>query len=148
MKKLNKKQNKRKAQESITDFFIGIDWGERSSGLAIGDGILKIASAYGEVPTKNLVEEVLKLKKEEGRNWIILGIGVNFSKSKKDKIKKLERALKEKGLQVVFVNEDFSTVMAQKNLREKGIKNVSKKDNAESARIILQSWLDRDLLSS
>jgi len=37
----------------------------------------------------------------------------------------------------------FSTKMAQANLLEKGMKNVGKFDDQESAKIILQSWLDK-----
>ena len=35
------------------------------------------------------------------------------------------------------------TKMAQQNLIERGMKNVSKYDDEEAARIILQEWLDR-----
>jgi RNase H-fold protein (predicted Holliday junction resolvase) len=34
--------------------------------------------------------------------------------------------------------------MAQKNIKEFREKNITKQDNAEAARIILQSWLDRN----
>jgi RNase H-fold protein (predicted Holliday junction resolvase) len=37
----------------------------------------------------------------------------------------------------------FTTKMAQFNLRERGMKHVSKHDDVEAARIILQAWLEK-----
>jgi len=124
-------------------FFIGIDWGEKMSGIAAGDDVLKIATAMGEVATKDVFEEVLKRKREGFQNEVILGIGKDFEESKRKKIGKLKKSLEKKGFIVHFENEDFSSIIAQKNLRSAGKKGVSKKDNAEAARIILQSWLDK-----
>jgi RNase H-fold protein (predicted Holliday junction resolvase) len=43
---------------------------------------------------------------------------------------------------VVYQNEMFTTKIAQARLIERGEKKVSKRDDAEAARIILQEWLD------
>jgi RNase H-fold protein (predicted Holliday junction resolvase) len=39
----------------------------------------------------------------------------------------------------------FTTKMAQENIKKRGEKNISKMDDQEAARIILQSWLDKDI---
>ena len=44
---------------------------------------------------------------------------------------------------IAYQDEMFTTKMAQHNLIERGMKNVSKHDDEEAARIILQEWLDR-----
>jgi len=51
---------------------------------------------------------------------------------------------KELGVQVKYQEEMFSTKMAQDSLKEKGAKKIKELDNQEAARIILQSWLDKN----
>ncbi len=128
---------------SEPQFFIGVDWGEKISGIAIGDSVLKIATAIGEVTTRDILKKILEIKRDGFQNKIILGIGKDFKELKRRKIDKLKNDLKEKGFVVYFENEDFSSILAQKNLKNTGKKKISKRDNAEAARIILQSWLDR-----
>ena len=44
---------------------------------------------------------------------------------------------------VVYFEEMFTTKMAQANLRQAGVKQAGKVDDAEAARIILQEWIDK-----
>ncbi len=57
---------------------------------------------------------------------------------------KLLVEIKKIGREVFLAEEMLSTKMAQQNLLEGGRKMVSKKDNGESAKIILQGWLDNN----
>jgi len=56
-------------------------------------------------------------------------------------IKKLgEKIATELKLPVEYQEEMFTTRMARNNLKEKGLKNLERYDDQESARIILESW--------
>jgi len=120
-------------------YFIGIDWGKSKTGLALADTENRIAVPLKEVDTKELIDEIKLLFVDYPLEKIIFGIS-DFSAE----VKEIEE-LKEQGWPVVFENEDFTTLMAQQNIQEFREKNITKQDNAEAARIILQSWLDRNL---
>ncbi len=130
-------------------YYIGIDWGLNRTGLAIADDELKIATVLGEVETNNLIEKIKELQLEYDFSKVVFG---NLSQSgqfagKEDDIikeqkNKLLTKIKDLGVEVILAEEMLSTKMAQQNLLERGQKMVSKKDNGESAKIILQGWLD------
>ena len=129
-------------------YYLGIDWGLNKTGLAIADDELRIATVLGEVETVSLTGEIEELQKEYDFSKIIFG-GLEFNeqfggdnsnvhnqkKACLDEIKKI-------GIEVEIAEEMLSTKMAQQNLLEGGKKMVSKQDNGEAAKIILQGWLD------
>ena len=130
-------------------YYIGIDWGLNRTGLAIADDELKIATVLGEVETNNLIEKIKELQLEYDFSKIVFG---NLSQSEqfagkenniiKEQKNKLLIKIKDLGVKVILAEEMLSTKMAQQNLLESGRKMVSKRDNGESAKIILQGWLD------
>lgn len=63
----------------------------------------------------------------------------------KEQKNKLLTKIKNLGVKIILAEEMLSTKMAQQNLLESGRKMVSKKDNGESAKIILQGWLDNKI---
>ncbi len=127
----------------MTKYYLGIDWGEKKSGLAIADNEVRIASPLEEVETRDLVKTIEGLNEGYSFSKVILGsISQGKINSNKNKTKSLKEALEKKGFDVASEEESFSTRLAQQNLSETQEKGISKKDNAESARIILQSWID------
>lgn len=129
-------------------YYLGIDWGKSLCGIAIADKETRIASAYCEVETTKVFEKIEKLKKEIPFERIIVGKtgtgGEQFTVNEMV-IDDFIAQLKERGFEVEIEEEFFSTKVAQFNLAEFRSKGVSKNDNAESARIVLQGWLDRKL---
>ena len=133
-------------------YYIGIDWGQNKTGLALADNELKIATVLSEVKTVDLVSKIEELKTEYKDIEIIfgnLGQAIQFNTSNDDKIKiakeKLLKEIEKLNIKINFAEEMLSTKMAQQNLLASGKRMVSKKDNSESAKIILQSWLDNSL---
>ncbi|MFO7807086.1 MAG: RuvX/YqgF family protein [Candidatus Moraniibacteriota bacterium] len=124
-------------------YYIGIDWGAKDCGLAWADEETKIATAYKQIDKEELLNEISKVKDEFGISRVIFGVN---SEKDKHKRKKILSEIKNLNLKVEFENEAFSTLLAQVNLIESKKKMVSKFDDAEAARIILQSWLDKNLL--
>ncbi len=132
-------------------YYIGIDWGINKTGLAIADDELRIATVLGEVKTIELMEKIKELQEEYDDVEIVFG-GLQFAddfdstNDKKIDIKK-EKCLEELkilNVKIEIAEEMLSTKMAQQNLLESGKKRVSKQDNGESAKIILQGWLDNN----
>ncbi|KKU54777.1 MAG: hypothetical protein UY41_C0003G0037 [Candidatus Moranbacteria bacterium GW2011_GWE1_49_15] len=127
--------------------FLGVDFGKSKIGLAIADEETKIAFSFDMLKNdgefwKNLREicECEKVKK------IIIGTpSYKINQDGAEAVKKFaERAEKETGIGTELEEEMFTTKMAQAGLKERGVKNVSSMDDSAAARIILQSWLDRN----
>lgn len=124
------------------EYFLCIDWGASRCGLAVADTETRIATGVEEVETGDLIEKIRQLNKERIFSKVIIGKASHDGFKTGGKTNSLEEGLKKLGLQVEFEEEFFSTKQAQQNLVATGKKGISKKDNVESARIILQSWLD------
>lgn len=129
---------------SETKYIIGIDWGNKKCGIALADTETLIATGHSESKKQNLISEVNKIGKEVVVREIIIGFSFHSENDKQNaKIKEIVNDLKDSGFTVKLEEEMFSTKMAQNHLAEAQIKHISKNDNVESARIILQSWIDK-----
>ena len=128
---------------------LGIDYGKTNVGLALADLETKMAFAYNTIKnSKDLAENLTEIIKKENVSKVVIGIpeyrgnAVNrVSEEAKELGEFLKNTLK---IEVFYQNEMFTTKMAQANLKEKGMKGVNKFDDNESARIILQEWLDNN----
>jgi putative Holliday junction resolvase len=136
-----------KTNNSQISHILGIDYGTAKVGLALADMETKIAFVYDTLKNdKNFLDNLVKITQKEKISTIIIGIP-NYNNSEEGSYEgnKLGELIKKTlpEIEVEYQDEMFSTKMAQNNLIEKGMKNVGKIDDAESAKIILQSWLDR-----
>ncbi len=128
---------------------LGIDFGTAKIGLALADTETKIAFAYAAIKNdKDFLQKLAEIIEKENVKKIILGksgkLGGSGLVQKSFNIEKIgERIEKELGIPVAYQEEMFTTKMAQDNLKKKGAKNIQKYDDREAARIILQSWLDK-----
>lgn len=129
----------------MAKYFLAVDYGDKKCGLAIADDETKIASSYKIIETVGLLEEIKKINEENPVKKIILGnFKLNEIFENKKQIEKIaHRIEKEEKIKIGFQDEIFSTKIAQDNLKELNKKNISGQDDAEAARIILQSWLDK-----
>lgn len=126
---------------------LGIDFGKAKIGLALADSETKIAFAYKTTENnKELIQKLAEIVAKENVKRIIIGIpsyinreNVEYEGEKLGKL--LEETLE---IPVKYQNEMFTTKMAQANLIERGVKGVKKFDDEESAKIILQEWLDNN----
>ncbi len=126
----------------MAKYFVGIDWGKEKCGMALADDETRIATGSKLVKMENILSELQEMKNNFLISKVIIGFS-DFGENKK-KVENLIEKIREKGFVVEKEREDFSTKMAHSNLKEAGFENLSKKDDVESARIILQSWLDRN----
>ncbi len=127
-------------------YYLGVDWGKVLCGVAVADNETRIANAYCEVATKSFFSKLEELKKELDFKKIIIGktsAGDEQFTANNVAIDDFTESLEERGFEVEAEEEFFSTKVAQMNLSEVRNRGISKNDNAESARVILQGWLDR-----
>jgi putative holliday junction resolvase len=130
---------------SKTSHILGIDFGSSKIGLALADTETRIAFAYGIIKNdRKILANLEKIIEKENIEKVIIGIpGYMIETSEEADQKSLGKLLEiNAGVKVEFFEEMFTTKMAQANLKEKGVKNVGKIDDAEAAKIILQEWLD------
>ncbi len=129
---------------------LSIDYGDKRIGLAISDKEKKLASRFLTVKNKSIKDSVLKISKiasDEKAEKIIIGLPIGL-KSKSEQTQKtrnfINRLRKELSIPIIEINEVFTSKMAEKNLRDAGVKGKKLKDiiDQEAARIILQEYLD------
>ena len=125
--------------------YLGIDWGEKKIGLAIADDETRLAFADQVVFNDDRVWENLKgFIDEYSVEKIVIGLSTHDVQSdNENKIRSFADKLKsEFDVKVVFTEEMFSTREAQENLKKQEVKKLDLKDDAEAARVLLQSYLD------
>ncbi|MCK5416410.1 Holliday junction resolvase RuvX [Candidatus Parcubacteria bacterium] len=120
--------------------FLGIDWGEKRIGLAIGNDEIKIANSFGVV--KNL-DDVLEVIKKEMIDEIVIGIPYSISDFKfpvPEQFLNFLNNFKEKiNIPMHEIDERLSSKAADARVGDKKTK-VSRDEIA--AMIILQDYFD------
>ena len=126
--------------------YLGIDFGKSKIGLAIADEETKIAFSFDTLKNDDgFWKKIREICLDENVGKIIIGTpSYEISRDgAENALAFAEKMKKETGIDVELENEMFTTKMAQAGLKEMGMRGVGKKDDSAAARIILQSWLDR-----
>lgn len=130
--------------------YLGLDWGLKKIGVALAHSETALATPLLTLAVKNW-EEVMErlgvLVKEEGADVFVLGQPVDLA-GKGQAAQEFERfleRLKQLGRPVYLEDERMSTHQAQSAKKSLDLR-PGKADDAESAAIILQSYLDRSSL--
>jgi putative Holliday junction resolvase len=125
--------------------YLGIDYGRKKIGLAIGDFRSEFCEPYVVLRVNNekdAVDKINKVVKEEKVMKVILGISEGLMAEEQQEFgKKLQTKLK---IEVILQDETLSTREAQTKSLEAGLGRKKRKDmeDAFAATIILQSYLD------
>ena len=128
---------------------LGFDYGKRYIGVAVGHVTNNHADALTVVRAKKGVpdwEHIDKLVSTWKPTILVLGYPLNMDGSPQNLTKSCEvfqkNLLDRSGIKVVYVDERLSTYAAREScLPKTGAPNKHSID-AESARLILQDWLD------
>ena len=123
---------------------LGVDFGSSKVGLAVADLETKIAFALTTLENNaDLMNNLARIIAEKEIGKIVVGVTKYANQEDQEKMTFGERLKEKLNLPVEYQNEIFTTKMAQDNIKETGAKNIAQKDDQESAKIILQSWLDK-----
>ena len=125
---------------------LAIDYGRKRMGLAISDETETIAVAMPAIISKTPKQTFAELKdifKKYGIDKVVIGAPLGLEEKPtqmSEEVKKFSTdLLKHIKTDVSFWNETFTSHIAKKNLKKD---NRSGKLDSESARIILQEYLD------
>lgn len=128
---------------------LGIDYGARRVGLAIGDTESRIASAWGIITWDDqltLLAKIHDVLKRDLVELIVIGIPrpLRQSGNENDQVREIRtfvEALSGLGCRVVEQDETMSSQLAARYTQEMGEKG--KRDDL-AAVAILQTWLDKN----
>ena len=147
--------------------YLGIDYGTKRIGIALSDEKGKMAFAHSVIPNlgkEKTAEKIKKICEENFVGKIVLGKSLNYKGEPNiimEKIEPFKMALeKEIGLPVVYENETLTSAEARRPLggERKRPPTLSKrkspekekqarmKVDASAAALILQSYLDKNVI--
>lgn len=128
---------------------LGVDYGLKRIGVAIGETDVKMAfareavSAYG-APVKD-AQAIAGFARNELCEMIVIGLPLHLSggDSKQAKItKEFGNELEKTGMKISYWDERYTTSQAEQNLEYMNKDKRKKFADSEAARIILQEFLD------
>ena len=132
---------------------LGIDFGDKRTGLAVSDPSRILASGIGYISPGGIVkvaDKIAEVCAEQRIVGIVLGLPVNMDGSqgfRADRIKELAALLEERmpTIPVAFFDERLSTMAAARFLNETNTRGAKRKSVVDtlSAQIILQNALDK-----
>lgn len=133
---------------------MGLDYGDKTVGVAISDELLITAQPIETVER----ERTNKLRKTYQRiealiaeyevEKIVLGRPLNMNGTEGDRVELTEAFTEElsrrTGLEIIWVDERLTTVEANRILEETGVAHSARKEHIDkmAAAIILQTYLD------
>lgn len=129
---------------------LGVDYGTRRIGLAISDGLGITARPLEVLPRAELAGRLPVLQAEYGFTQVVVGLPTGLSGNEgesaigaRDLAREIEETL---GVDVVLVDERFTSRMAESSLLESGMKRRERKETVDkvAAAIILQTYLDNN----
>lgn len=130
---------------------LALDFGERRIGVALSDPTRMLASPLTTLTSGrggSIVGEVLRLAAENDVGEIVVGMPVSLSGRRGPQANRVIRfadALRRAtDIPVLSADERYSTVQAERSLRESGVKPTKARSrvDAAAAAVILQSYLD------
>lgn len=130
---------------------IAIDYGRKRTGLAATDTLQLIANGLTTVPSGELVKYLQEYISREPVDRFVVGLPKQMNNEASENmvyveafVKHLKRAIPD--IPVEYYDERFTSVLAQRAIREGGVKKWKRRDKAlvdeVSAVIILQSYLE------
>jgi len=121
--------------------YLGIDWGEKRIGLALGDSETKIATPYKIVSN---IDEIKKVIKDEEIDVVVVGKPL---KMQNEKLKMQNEFLDFLALLKKKLNVPVETVDERLSSKAADVLPGSKKEKAArdevAAMLVLQSYLDK-----
>lgn len=129
---------------------LALDYGTKRTGIAVSDPLRIIANALDTVRTHELMPYLKKYISENNVDIIVVGMPTQMNGTPsqsfaqiKPFVERLKKEFTDK--QVVYHDERFTSVLAQRAILESGARKTQRQDKAlidrVSATIILQSFL-------
>ena len=130
---------------------MALDFGTKRTGIAVSDNLHLIANGLTTVRTHLYLEFLEEYLKKEVIDKLIIGKPKTLNNEDSESVKHLlpfvkRIELKYPDLPIIFVDERFTSVLAQKAILESGVSKKKRQDKALvdeiSATIILQDYME------
>ena len=134
---------------------LGLDFGSRTVGVAVSDGLLMTAQGVETIERKEenklrkTCARIEELIKQYDIGTIVLGLPQNMNNTEGERVEKTkdfgEMLERRTGLPVIYWDERLTTVAAEQILMESGVRRENRKAVIDkvAACLILQGYLDR-----
>ena len=139
-------------QISPLERILGLDIGSVRTGIATAYMGLGVASSLETVESKQLIERLIQLNKEEKISLIVVGKATQMDGTPSESMRFIEdmaNKLEKSGFKIVWQDERFTSKLASKSIAQSGISKKKRQDKTlidrVSATILLQSYLERIL---
>ena len=133
---------------------LSIDYGRKRCGIAVTDVLKIVATGLNTVATAKIVEFIKQYVEKEDVERIVVGLPTTMRGEQSESMKYItpgiNRLRKElPGIEIVFFDERFTSVLAHKSMLASGMKKTDRQDKAIvdeiSATIILNDYLQSKL---
>lgn len=130
---------------------LAIDYGKKRTGIAVTDSLQIIANGLTTVETHKLFDFLVDYMKKENVEKIVIGLPKHMNNELSENMKNIEPFVNRMrknfpNLPLEYVDERFTSVIAQRTIIEAGIKKKNRQNKAlvdeVSATIILQTYLE------
>ena len=139
-------------QISPLERILGLDIGSVRTGIATAYMGLGVASSLETVESKQLIERLIQLNKEEKISLLVVGKATQMDGTPSESMRFIEdmaNKLEKAGFKIVWQDERFTSKLASKSIAQSGISKKKRQDKTlidrASATILLQSYLERIL---
>ena len=131
---------------------IGIDVGQKRTGIALSDPTGVFASPIETLPTAKIIDYLENYSAKEKLSAFVVGYPRNMDNTPSEAAKYVEEVLSRlkkhfPEIPVILEDERFTSKLAMRSLIDSGVKKMARRDKAAvdkvSAALILQSYLDR-----
>lgn len=128
--------------------YLGIDYGTKRVGLAISDGLGLTATPLEVVPRNELEAALRRISEDYALEGVIMGLPTALGGHEGESAEGARELAEEigalLGVEVEYVDERFTSRMAESALLEAGMKRRERKKTVDkvAAAIILQAFLD------
>ncbi len=131
---------------------LAIDYGLKRTGIAVSDPLRLIAGGLETVTTNELERWIESYLQREDVTTIVVGKPTQMSGEPSQTWSHIEGFVKRlrkryPTMEIEYEDERFTSVLAQRTIRESGIGKMARRDKAlvdkVSATIILQSYMER-----
>lgn len=130
---------------------LAIDYGKKRTGLAVSDEMQIIAGGLTAVPTTELEAFILSYLQREKVERIIVGLPKQMNNEPSENMRRIKPFVNRlrkllPDIPVVYHDERFTSVLAQRAIIDAGIKKMARRNkelvDEVSATIILQSYME------
>lgn len=132
---------------------LAVDVGQKRYGLAQSDPTRTIASPVGTYHLEDLLGKLREIFARETIDTLVVGWPLNMDSAESDATERVQAFIttverRFPAVQVVKFDERFTSVMAQRSIREAGLSKKKRQDkglvDTVAAVILLQEYLQKD----